>query len=126
MKHLIPILLSSILIFAATGCYTQLEVSDYSNQTKETLHNQNCQYERIYVQTEFGLVKRYQKVCRNRTLPYRSYYHNHHHRYQRPLKEKKEEKEHRPRGSTIGRSPSKENDRNRGEGRSRKDSSEQR
>jgi len=115
MKHLIPTLLGSILIFAATGCYTQLEVSDYSNQTKETLYNQNCQYERTYVQTEFGLVKRYQKVCRN--LPYRSYYHNYHHRYQRPLKEKKEES--RPRGSTIGCSPSKKDDRNRGEGRSR-------
>ena len=123
MKHLIPTLLSTVLIFAATGCYTQLEVSDYSNQTKETLHNQNCQYERIYVQTEFGLVKRYQKVCRS--LPYRSYYHNHHHRYQRPLKEKKEEKDHRPRGSTIGRSPSKEES-GRERGRSRKDSSEQR
>ena len=114
MKHLITTLLS---IFVLTGCYTQLEVSDYSNQTKETLYNQNCQYERIYVQTEFGLVKRYQKVCQS--LSYQSYFHNYHHRYHRPLKEKKEGRNHRPRKSTVGRSPSKKDARKWGRDRSK-------
>lgn len=117
MKHLITILLSSILFFALTGCYTQLEVSDYSNQPKETLYNQNCQYERVYVQTEFGLVKRYQKVCQS--LSYRSYFHNYHHRYHRPSKEKKKERNRRSRKSTIGRTPSKKDARKRGRDRSK-------
>lgn len=113
MKDLITTILSSIFLFVLTGCYTQLEISD---QTKEMIYNQNCQYERIYIQTEFGLVKRYQKVCR--TLSYQSYFHNYRHRYHRPLKEKREKRNHRPRKSTIGRSPSKEDARKRGRNRS--------
>ena len=119
MKDLITVFLSSILFFVLAGCYTQLEVSDVENRTAETLHNQNCQYERIYVQTEFGLVKRYQKVCRDRIPPYQSYFHNYHHRYHRLFKKEKQEKKYRPRDSMVGRSLSKKNARKRGRDRSK-------
>lgn len=121
------VILLGLLLLILSGCYTQLRLSDQHRQSKvEHYYSQRCYYQKDYMHTEFGVMETYRRVCPN-DFDYRerrwrsSFYYQHH--YERDYTYFDEpvpvpaERTYRPRGSTIGRSSSEDDERGRRENR---------